>query len=233
MTAPTYLYDQGCLVLALLQLSEHQHRQHAENCGKESRHIHDSSWNVPADQKPPWATSPKSRETSPVCSPKRLQKPSRNWPHQRKLMPTGAFQRGRLLVRITITIVSRSLHRHSLTQSKARSYLREDSFEMTSIRGNSYFYTLARWGLEETHSWASPVTVMTFDPVFGGVWTCLPERVKNRGYKNPCLCQRRAHFTLAAIGERSKMPLSYDFDPILAGSIKKWPPSEARRASEA
>ena len=53
VTTPTYLYDQGCLVLALLQLSEHQHRQHAENCGKESRHIHDSSWNVPADQKPP------------------------------------------------------------------------------------------------------------------------------------------------------------------------------------
>ena len=147
MTAPTYLYDQGCLVLALLQLSEHQHRQHAENCGKESRHIHDSSWNVPADQKPPWATSPKSRETSPVCSPKRLQKPSRNWPHQRKLMPTGAFQRGRLLVQIT----SRSLHRHSLTQSKARSYLHEDSFEMTAVSlGNSSFYTLAtvqRWAL--------------------------------------------------------------------------------------
>ena len=32
---------------------------------------------------------------------------------------------------------------HSLTQSKLESYLREDSFEMTSIRRNSSFYTLA------------------------------------------------------------------------------------------
>ena len=31
---------------------------------------------------------------------------------------------------------------HSLTQSNARSSLREDSFEMTSIRGNSSFYIL-------------------------------------------------------------------------------------------
>ena len=232
MTAPTYLYDQGCLVLALLQLSEHQHRQHAENCGKESRHIHDSSWNVPADQKPPWATSPKSRETSPVCSPKRLQKPSRNWPHQRKLMPTGAFQRGRLLVRITITIVSRSLHAVRRLKSRKlppREQPRIDScftgkqlllYPRTVGPGRDTQLGVSRHGHD---LW----------PRFGGVWTCLPERVKNRGYKNPCLCQRRAHFTLAAIGERSKMPLSYDFDPVLAGSIKKWPPSEARRASEA
>ena len=42
--------------------------------------------------KPPWATS-QNRETSPVCSPKRLQKASRSWLNQRKLMRTGPFWR--------------------------------------------------------------------------------------------------------------------------------------------
>ena len=62
---------------------------------------------------------------------------------------------------------------------KVESYLHENNLEMTAVSlGNSYFYTLARWGLEETHSWASPVTVMTFDPVLAG-----SGHVSRRGWK--------------------------------------------------
>ena len=72
---------------------------------------------------------------------------------------------------------------YSLTQSKARSYLREDSFEMTSIRGNSSFYTLA-----------------TVQRLLGYCSTFVWKEGENRGYKNPCFCRGRVHFALAAIG---------------------------------
>ena len=130
--------------------------------------------------KPPWATS-QNRETSPVCSPKRLQKASRNWLYQRKLMPTGPFWRRRLLVQIT----SRSLHRHSAQVERSklptRGQLRND------------IYSGKQLILYPRHGAAFAWTLFN---LFGHVW----KEGENRGYKHPCFCRGRVHFAFEAIG---------------------------------
>ena len=114
--------------------------------------------------KPPWATS-QNRETSPVCSPKRLQKASRNWLYQRKLMPTGPFWRRRLLVQIT----SRSLHRHSV---------QPHAVESSKV---TYARTASKWHLfgETAHFIPSPRCSVCLDTV-QLVRTCLERWWKPR-----------------------------------------------------
>ena len=85
---------------------------------------------------------PQNRERHLQCAhrkdfknPRGTDRTSENWCRQGRFR--GGDSSSESLADLFIVTV------YSLTQSKARSYLREDSFEMTSIRRNSSFYTLA------------------------------------------------------------------------------------------